>query len=361
MKKFLMRLTLLLPILLIISALNFMVDPANIFGGQKIEKKIAEHLLNGSNVGNATDFDERLLQKFYIESLKETKDVVVLGSSRSLQIRSVLFPDKKFFNNSVSWGVLEDYISVYEMYEVKGYKPEVIVLGLDPWIFNKNNGISSWKAIGNYYTRFNEGDNSFYNKNLRGLVFKIQRYSEIFSPSYFQGSLTFLAKNINKRNQSNQIYPTDKTKDINDIKLVDGSLSYNSKFELINADDALKEAKQSIRGDAIATIKSFNKIDQTECLLFEKFVKHLKDKGIKLIFFFPPYHPYVYDYLTSSNDYKIINDVEEYFKKIAIKNNVESIGSYNPNLLGLKNEDFYDGLHLKTEAIKKVFQKLGVE
>jgi len=91
--------------------------------------------------------------------------------------------------------------------------------------------------------------------------------------------------------------------------------------------------------------------------MFEKFVKRLQKKGIRVIFYLPPYHPMAYQRLMKNPKYAIINDVEKYTRLMASKNKIQVIGSYNPEHLNLSGEDFFDAIHAKEPAIKKIFTK----
>ena len=112
MKNFLIRISYLLPILVCIVIFNFMVDPARLFKAQDYERKMADAMISGSAVTNLenTNFNDRAMAKFMIQSLKSKKDIGVLGSSRVMTISSELFPGKTLLNNGLSSATLEDYI-----------------------------------------------------------------------------------------------------------------------------------------------------------------------------------------------------------------------------------------------------------
>ena len=103
----------------------------------------------------------------------------------------------------------------------------------------------------------------------------------------------------------------------------------------------------------------FYELDRGLILKFEKFVENLLKEDVKVIFFFPPYHPYIYKHLIGSNKYRIVLRVESYFKRVASQNNIEIIGSYSPEINGFDKKDFFDARHVKTEAIGRLFRKYG--
>ena len=111
------------------------------------EKGIADILLSGHNVANIGNYDERLLQKDIIQNDQRQIDIIVLGSSRSMQINSQtindIFQDQIFFNHAVSGASVEDYIAILDLYLEKNALPSTIIIGVDPWILNSNNGTGS--------------------------------------------------------------------------------------------------------------------------------------------------------------------------------------------------------------------------
>jgi len=303
------------------------------------------------------------LQKYYIAGLKEKKDIIVLGSSRVLQIRSTFFPAKSFFNHGVSGGTLEDYMAIFEMYREKNQEPGIIVLGLDPWLLNKNSDQERWKSIGDYYERFASEiglDNRLSNPLFiwqDSRFFKIKKYLQIFSLTYFQSSIRYLWKQtITKEIKRDKYYPTDLTDlDVN-VALFDGSHSSERAYRETGISEVLKAAKEYTSKEPVYSLAQFYELDSRLKFKFEKFLVYLLGRNIKVIFFLPPYHPYSYDHLVNSPKYKIILEVERYFREKALENNISVIGSYNPGNCGFGEVDFYDGMHSKREAVARLLK-----
>ena len=83
----------------------------------------------------------------------------------------------------------------------------------------------------------------------------------------------------------------------------------------------------------------------------------MKQDEVEVCLFLAPYHPMVFDYLSTSGDYRIVLEVEDYFRSIAQEKDIPLIGSYDPKALNLSEVDFYDGMHPKTEAIHQIFHE----
>jgi len=62
--------------------------------------------------------------------------------------------------------------------------------------------------------------------------------------------------------------------------------------------------------------------------------------------------------LLSNEKYKIIDKAEIYLKEFAKQNNIKVVGSYNPHMLNLKNQHFFDGMHSLDTAYEIIFKDL---
>ena len=354
-----------LPFVLLLILVNYIGDPAQLFNKNHYEQGMAEILLKGLNVAGVSNYDERFLQKHYITGLTEKNDVIVLGSSRALQVRSASFPKEAgFFNHGISGGTIEDYMAIFEMYLQKDMKPELVVLGLDPWLLNKNNGQGRWMSIGDYCegftSRIDLGERSSRSIFLfkPSSLFRIKKYLQIFSLSYFQSSARYLLEQIMDREEKGKYYSTDAINlDVN-VKLFDGSYSYNREYRDVSISKALEYAREYTGRETIPiySLGEFYELDHESMVRFEKFLDYLLDSDIKVVFFLSPYHPHVYDYLSGSHKYKSALEAEQYFRETALEKNIPVIGSYDPGACGLDNSDFYDAMHPKREAVDRLIR-----
>jgi len=348
MRNLIKKLLLFLPIVAVVLAINIIGDPANIFKGSDYEGKIARILISGKNVAGVQDFNERNFQRQYISLINEKNDIVTIGSSRSMQINSTLFPSDNFFNNSVSWATLEDYITTYNMYKKRNLIPKIIVLGLDPWILNKNNNITAWKSNSDFFYLTQKNNSA--KERLLKTQFLVEKYSQILSPSYFQSSIEGILKS-----KQTSYFPTADTIGKEDVRLKDGSLSYKLSMQTKSNEAIGKDAEESIKTDAISALQSYSDLDKNLTENFQKFLEILSKDNVSVILFLSPYHPKAYGYLIQN--YKIIEKAEKFFIETAKNLNLKLIGSYNPDKLKLNSYDFYDGLHLKREAVERLFKE----
>lgn len=358
MQKVVLKLILIcFPVLILLISVNYSIDPANIFQSGQYEKDIAKLLCDSMNVTNIVNYDERLLQKFFIECTDQPPDILILGSSRGMLISSDFFENKNIKNNSVSGASIEDYLAIYHLYQRRKMKPKVVLFCLDPWILNDNNGQNRWMSLTDDYFLMYEkiGGNTFGDKKDKFLIKQknsVKKYYELVSFSYFQESLS------NLELKGRTIYYPTKNK-VNDTftKLTDGSICYNKKYREKSDIEIENEAKNYINSNPLYSLGNFTVLSKRNQEIFESFVKYLIGKNTKILFFLSPYHPAVYDFFSKSNQYKIVLETESYFEKIAMKYKIQIIGSFDPHKFKLINSDFYDGMHCKEAPIKKIFHE----
>ncbi len=426
LRKFIFKISLFAPISLGVMGINYAIDPAHIYP-QKIKGEfhrelreklqielsdepldeyvlgIADYLLHGLNVAHAANYDQRLLQRYYILGSDEKKEIIVLGSCRSWEINTKIFPKKSFFNHGVSAATIEDFLAIYNMYHDKRLTPETIVLGIDPWIFQRNEKVK-WKSIKKEYdvmiNKLKEFAKERKDQEFQGSfvmewpwangarVFFLEKYFQLFSPSYFQSSLkelvialkenkaylyrgkflslfsqeqknplklTSFKYNVGSGSQSSY-FPTQEEQGDYDIILTDGSLNFPKRATTQAPDEILKEVKKVVsQGWEPNLGSSFKEMDSPLREQFETFVDFLKEDKIKIIIFLPPFHPYFYDHMVKSKQFDGVIEVENYLKDFAKKRRIKLIGSYNPYQCLLEERDFVDYLHAKRKLVERIF------
>jgi hypothetical protein len=284
MKKFIYKNFIVsFPILLLIVSINYFGDAAKIFHSS-YEKKMAYIILNRTHVTNINNYDERIFQREIIIKIDCPPEIIVIGSSRTMLINSEYFPDKNFFNNSVSGASIEDLIAIFQIYKEHDCLPKKIIFGIDPWTFNDNNSQSRWKSIGYFYDNFhNKGPNLSVQKN------SIYKYKEILSLSYFQSSI----RNIPKRilGQSDPV-PTKKKYNQTTTKLIDGSIIYGEDYRNASQHEINSKITQYLI-DRIYSIENFDEISERVWkdfrILVEELIKNKSNysaKKMHLMLFF---------------------------------------------------------------------------
>ncbi len=342
MKKFINKTAIIaLPVLVILLLVNYFGDAARLFD-KYYEKKMAKILASGQYITNIENYDDRLFQKELISNKNIQPNLVIIGSSRTMLINSDLFSGSSLFNNSVRGASFEDIVSIYQLYKENNKLPQKIIIGIDPWTFNENNGLKRYQSIADYYYRFQNlenQENTFYFK-----------YKELFSFSYFQSSIKKISPFIAGKTQ-----PQESTEKYNDTKtkLTDGSLVFGEKYRNASSKEIENKIKFYLAG-GIYSIENFNVISVRIWNEFENLIADMKNNDIEIEFILVPYPPLVYDKI--QKNYPMVLKTEKIIKDFALSNNIKLYGSFNPVLLGLDETFFYDGMHCKETGIKKIMR-----
>ena len=112
-------------------------------------------------------------------------EVVVVGSSRSMEVRADFFPGRTFYNSSVGSARLPDYVALYEAYRARGIKPSLFVIGIDPWVLNARFGDQRWRALQADYDRIAARLGLTPNPARIRYKFQAKKWSQLVSPRYF--------------------------------------------------------------------------------------------------------------------------------------------------------------------------------
>ena len=316
-------------------------------------------MLQGKNVANVKNCDERLVQKIYIHGSNQGHEVIVLGSSRSLHIDSTFFPGKTFYNHAISGASLEDLIGVYQSVVEQEQKPTTVILGLDPWFLNRQNGLVSWIPFANEFQTglrrmglpLDPGSAVLLTAKA-DLVPLWTKAMNLLSPAYFQTSFKMIL-----RSQGGMPYATDLTIGNEWIKLADGSENYDLTFQNRSQDLVNQDARRYVNLGTVYGLDRFSQLDPQYEQWLEAFVNRMQADDATVIFYLSPYHPYVYNYLMASDQYNIVKSTQTYYTDLASKKHILVLGSYDPNDLGCAETEFFDGMHPKLSCITKIFQQ----
>jgi hypothetical protein len=355
LKKFIIRISCLFPILLFIVGVNYFIDNGRIFKSQGYVRDIVELLLSGKNVVNVSNHDDRLFQKYYVQGLRSKKDVIVLGSSCSQLISGGIFEGRSFFNASVVGARLEDLEVIYALYRQKDLLPRTLILGIDPWIFNKNALGDGWVTLIKEY---------LYLHDILGLPVSlsrvisafIARYGELASFSYFQESLSTWRRDVLHGVKDVKLYSSDEALSDLSVKRLDGVLLPPKEFREKSKERLERSVACFINTDPLYQLGQYFRIDPILEDEFREFLDLIRRDGVEVLLFLPPTHPLVYQKILVTPQYRVVKEVEPLIRKIAVERGIKVIGSYDPAGCGIRADDFYDGMHLHLDVVDRILK-----
>lgn len=337
-------------IMLVTIVFNYKVDSVGIFNkGLNELKQITQYILDKKSLVGLKNYPEREFNKLIIQNTLQIPDVIVLGSSRSMLVRYQFVNNKEkitYLNHSVSGAVLSDLILFISEYKKRGRLPSKIYIGIDPWIFNRENGSLEFNQLVENKNISSSKSNGF------------KKYLNLINYQYTVENIKFFFKNFNTNDKRFKYQVVDHLADIGDSYALDQYLThYYPKM----SDEKLKqtiegEKKQILLQNTHYELNGFKKLSNKKT--FEELISYLQKDGVNITLFMLPYHPEIYPILINHLHFKNIKLVESYINSLSSKYNMEIIGSFDPSKYNLINGDFTDGIHGKDIVAKKVFKEL---
>ena len=284
------------------------------------------------------NMDER---QFALEriNLHTKPHTVIIGSSRLMQL-DLTSPKKSSLNLSVSGALLHDIFSISAA-SIKLLQPKELIIGLDPWIVNKNadepslffsnDEIKTWKNLAQ-----DELETGIISDNNK-------RYELEPSTNYLYDAYTKININNGSFVSNNGNHESIEKKSYSGLHI----------YTLDEENQRYIEDKQF----SLPSILSYGYMDnyqfsQEHLDQLIKLLDFARMYDVKVKFFLTPYLPELYDKLLSDNS--SIIQAENVMLKFAQELEVQVYGSYDPNHYDCNQLDFYDGMHPTKDCLDKI-------
>ena len=276
-----------------------------------------------------------------IEAVKEkSPDILALGTSRVLQIRSFFFnKDARFYNAGRGISRIKDI--PWFMLQIKKNKPQIIILGLDQYFFNRNwddlSQVPQKRASNIHLSTFFQMYRSFLKDLVKGKI-KIQN----LSTDNFVG---FMAKIRHQGFRS------------------DGSYYYGdlTKHPELNEDWQFKDTFDRIKKKK-RRFELGKRVNPEAVQVLESFLAESKRKNIHVIGFLPPFAHAVWEKLLLEKEafaymFSIFNTIVPIFAKYGFE-----CHDYSDLLtVGANDSESIDGFHGSEVAYLRIIIDMGMK
>ena len=95
-------------------------------------------------------------------------------------------------------------------------------------------------------------------------------------------------------------------------------------------------------------------VDSENFVLFDRIISDLLKHEKKIILYFPPYCPSLYEAYPPQNS-PCFKEIEDFISQYENNENITILGSFYPEDLGMTDEDYYDARHIRRELLPKAF------
>lgn len=263
-------------------------------------------------------------------------DVIALGTSRVMQFKKEFFKSSFYNCGGAVGGNYKEYVNFLENLT---YKPKVILLGLDQWVFN-----DAWNRSCTDYTGFkkiekeNRNKGSMLKKIVKDWTRKKWRFTDL------------------------KLYPVNigfngRIKDEGFI--YDGSYYYGNIYRNPKGqkDYQFKDTFDRIEGGKYRF--EWGKHIDTDTLEQLKFLlDYCSEKKIFVIGFLPPFAPAVYNRIVQSGNYDYFNEIAPFCQELFAGYGFEFYDYTDNNRLIVTDKYFIDGFHGSDVLYGKIIQDM---
>jgi hypothetical protein len=352
MKKFFLKLALIVvPIFLLLAFPIFVMviggeltPPDDVIARQQVDRDILY----------APAYSDFELYYRMQSTLAHQPDVLVLGNSRTLFIRSQFFnPGTKFYNAGLLSKGIQNYRVILDHIPV-ATQPKIMIIDLEQYQFNYSN--LDFSSYYNLQPAFVKPQPMQYILNL------VVRSWPLVYRDYFEKKFS-IRELLAARKTNNRIGLIAIT--ANEGFRQDGSYrngtyvdhphsprnydyGFKSSFALIQSQQGYFRANPAgVSQDAV---------DETDALL-----KEAKARGIYIIAYMPPYAPTIYSALKADPTYNYIFQIQSKVQPIFDKYNFPLFNFSDPSTIGAKDSEFLDGYHPGEKVYLRFFIKMAEE
>ena len=321
-------------ILAIFSQLNI-----SFFKKNSTEFFLAKLLIKNDAV-YSTRLDERKFTKNRILLENFKPKILIIGSSRLMQTSNDFF-NEDFFNASVSGASMEDHIAITGM-ALERFQFDKIVLGADPWLFNKYNYQSRWKEVSKEYFLSKEN------------ILKMQHNVDVLSKEKTKFTFSFYEKILDR------IYLLLNQRDLNYKEKISARNKFEKKAIILkNGSRILSDfEKKRITTESIKYSMSPFEFSKDNYETYKKFLYYLTNiHGKEVILLMTPYHLPSYELTIKTMPYYI--EIEKKIRELSQIKNVKIIGSFNSSINNCDENEFYDAMHPKNSCLKKILKNIN--
>lgn len=344
-----------LPIILLLTGVNYIADPANLF--HDFTDELTDAIITGKEVQIlSNNSDEREISKQLIEKMPDEIDCLVLGPSLSLTIGKEMTGEETFYNLSMSSADYYDLLAMIALLKLNNKQVDRMIICFDSRLFDdaviKGDGrhdklmeYSLWME--DLLNNPNSSAGPKPPKTSKGST--LNNLPQLFSISYFQNSVSYL-----KTNGTGVLGDRWQIADPNSTAsryLADYSILYGADQE----DTTVEEVIEASRIYWLeANVTEYTYANPDKLATFEKLIQLFQKGGTEVELFLCPFAPALWDRI-GEDHYPMLFQLEEEAARLAETYDLKVTGSYDPYKVGLDNEHFYDSRHVRRSAIAEYF------
>lgn len=321
-----------------------------------LEARAANALVHYHSIVFPSRISEPELRWSTADLLSDSPELVLFGSSHGLQISSAHFAPHRLMNFSISGAMLADHLISTSILTRREKRPRVWLVMVDAWLFNPDVDFQTWRTRPDEIAQME--------RTLSAL--RAPPLTPIFGPrvDYF----------LNRRRRPQYsldplLHSFDRfvSQHFDDVVISDGGFQAT----LMMPDGALQPSsdKQQITSGDVRSLAlrqyaysadrhrygNYSRMDEDLWHLFERWIQFLQQNGERVYFILSPYHPIIYKQIIAHPQNQLRN-IEARLRECSVSLSARVVGSYDPAIVNVGEDDFYDGDHLRESGLRQLLE-----
>lgn len=320
----------------------------------ELENRAARALVDQHPIVFPSRINEPMLRWSMAEQLEKVPELILLGSSHGLQVSSENFRRHRLLNLSISGAMLADHLISTEILTRRAKRPRVWLVMVDAWLFDHDVDFVTWHAHPQEILRMENTLSKLEDPPLPDVFGpRVERFLSASKTAKY--SLDPLLKQVDRvgcRYFDHVVIPD---RDFQATLMApDGSLQPSSdKQQITPAEVRSLALRQFAYSGDRHRYGNYPKVDEDLWRLFERWIQFLQKDGGRVYFILSPYHPAIYKQIVA-NPQNQLRTIENRLWETSLRLSVPVIGSYNPEIVEVSDDDFYDGDHLRETGLTRL-------
>lgn len=315
------------------------------------ERKMAEALGEGRAAPVATQINETAFRWETVPRLAAAPRAALFGSSHGLRVTGEMVGTDSFHNFSVSGAVLTDHLVTAELLRRHDRRPHHWIVVVDPWLFHPWLDFGAWRkqaeALGQIGERLARAAEPRLTRPLAPVA-PPPRF-----PWYRRIALEPLLLRLDTaiREWTERVPDAEALAGRITVFAVDGAVVVPPDVRAISTTAARDLA---LRQFAVNTDRhrygTYAPIDDELWAYFTRWLAEVRTDGGRVWLVLTPYHPVLFGRIVAHPDNQL-RALEKRLRNHAAEVGDPIVGSFDPALAGIGEAGFYDGDHLREEAL----------
>ncbi len=293
----------------------------------------ADALISGRTIWSSDD--ARHVKAAWLTRLPPRRpDVLILGSSRVIQISRDWFQPRRMWNAAVFSADLDDEIAMFQLCLETGKTPQTVVLELNPHLtFGGKMQMTPY------------------------LAHAFRRYGE-FPARFLSGLVALDGLRWDLKILQQPVWTTADVPIAGGFRMrPDGSSDWfvsQSNFTSEQVQASVEASLPNLDKDELAW-RTDSHASAEDLKLLHSFLDDLQSRGIRVFVLLPPLHPSAYAFYSRRGGYD-----DTWLRRDLAARGIPVVGSFSPAVIHATPADFYDAVHAHPEVLHRLLSDAGV-